>query len=113
MPVTRVRVTGLITLQAHFFGVPSVYLYRVFTVLTKMGWSRVSRDGRLESERSRLDRCNRRSKRNGRDGKNGIGWVRTRVNSDMGERKRMVADRVGEKGRDCSSLTPVVHGNNH
>ena len=32
LPVTRVHVTDTITLQAHFFGVPSVRLYRVFIV---------------------------------------------------------------------------------
>ena len=33
VPVSRLSNAGLITIQAHFFGVPGVCLYRVFTVL--------------------------------------------------------------------------------
>ena len=32
VPVSRLSDAGIITIQAHFFGVPSVCLYRVFTV---------------------------------------------------------------------------------
>ena len=38
MLVSRLSDAGKITIQAHFFGVPSVCLYRVFTVLTNYPW---------------------------------------------------------------------------